>query len=96
MVAAGLDTLIYWPALLFICFPLASKVYTGLENQKIVQYHCHEISLVLLLATIGGSCFKMPGAKWNKYFPNDIEAIKERYIKAKAIYENILKACVEK
>jgi len=56
-----------------------------------MKYH-----FVVLLATISGSCLKIPGAKWNKYFPNDIEAIKERYIKARAIYENILKACVEK
>ena len=37
-----------------------------------------------------------PGGSWNKYFPNDIETIKERYIKARAIYENILKECIEK
>jgi len=37
-----------------------------------------------------------PGGKWNKYFPNDIATVKERYIKARNIYENILKESAEK
>ncbi|TKK65141.1 hypothetical protein FC093_20975 [Ilyomonas limi] len=37
-----------------------------------------------------------PGGKWNKYFPNDIVTVKERYIKAKAVYEQILKETTEK
>ncbi len=35
-----------------------------------------------------------PGGKWNKYFPNDLETIKERYIKARTVYENVLKECI--
>ncbi len=36
-----------------------------------------------------------PGGKWNKYFPNDIDTVKERYIEARNVYENILKECTE-
>ena len=31
------------------------------------------------------------GGKWNKYFPNDIATVTERYKKARAVYEQILK-----
>lgn len=34
-----------------------------------------------------------PGGKWNKYFANDIATVTERYIKAKAVYEQVLKDC---
>jgi hypothetical protein len=32
-----------------------------------------------------------PGAAWDRYFTKDIDVIKERYLKAKAVYEKILK-----
>ena len=37
-----------------------------------------------------------PGGAWNKYFTTERETIKERYIKARAIYQHILKECSEK
>ncbi len=37
-----------------------------------------------------------PGGKWNKYFPNDITSVTERYKKARDVYKNILKECTEK
>jgi len=36
-----------------------------------------------------------PGGKWNKYFPNDIATVTERYMKAKNVYEQILKESAE-
>jgi hypothetical protein len=36
------------------------------------------------------------GGKWNKYFSNDIETIKERFIKARTVYQKIMEECVEK
>ncbi|MEO6188659.1 MAG: CehA/McbA family metallohydrolase, partial [Ginsengibacter sp.] len=32
-----------------------------------------------------------PGGKWNRYFPNDLATVTERYIQAKHVYEKILK-----
>jgi hypothetical protein len=37
-----------------------------------------------------------PGEKWNKYFPNDLTTVTARYIKAKNVYEQILKESAEK
>ena len=37
-----------------------------------------------------------PGGKWNKYFSNDPQTIRNRYIKARTIYQDILKECNEK
>ncbi|MEO6358360.1 MAG: CehA/McbA family metallohydrolase [Ferruginibacter sp.] len=37
-----------------------------------------------------------PGAKWNKYFPNDLATVQARYITARGVYEKILKECNEK
>lgn len=37
-----------------------------------------------------------PGGKWNKYFPNDIITVTERYRKARAVYEQILKETAQK
>ncbi|MDR0792925.1 MAG: CehA/McbA family metallohydrolase [Chitinophagaceae bacterium] len=36
-----------------------------------------------------------PDGKWNKYFPNDMETVQARYLKAKAVYAQILKECNE-
>ena len=36
-----------------------------------------------------------PGGKWNRYFPNTLETVKKRYIKARNVYEVILKDCTE-
>ena len=36
------------------------------------------------------------GGKWNKYFTNDLETIRSRYIKARNVYQNILNECNEK
>jgi hypothetical protein len=37
-----------------------------------------------------------PGGPWNIYFTKEVETIKERYIKAKTVYQQILKECDEK
>jgi hypothetical protein len=37
-----------------------------------------------------------PAGKWNKYFTHEPETIRDRYKKAKAVYEDILKECNEK
>lgn len=37
-----------------------------------------------------------PGGKWNKYFPNDIATVTERYKKARAVYEQILNESADK
>lgn len=37
-----------------------------------------------------------PGDKWNRYFPNDLATVTERYTKARNVYEKILAACNEK
>ncbi len=36
-----------------------------------------------------------PGGKWSKFFPSDPQTIRNRYIKARSIYEDILKECNE-
>lgn len=35
-----------------------------------------------------------PGGKWNKYFPKDLATVEQRYLKAKSVYENILRECI--
>ncbi|MEX6689969.1 CehA/McbA family metallohydrolase [Danxiaibacter flavus] len=37
-----------------------------------------------------------PGGKWNKYFPNDLATVTERYTKAKNVYQQILKETTDK
>ncbi|MEP7253679.1 MAG: hypothetical protein ABI683_14905, partial [Ginsengibacter sp.] len=36
------------------------------------------------------------GGKWNRYFPNDLATVTERYTKARNVYEKILRECNEK
>jgi len=37
-----------------------------------------------------------PGGKWNRYFPNNLATVTERYKKAKNVYEQILKESTDK
>jgi hypothetical protein len=37
-----------------------------------------------------------PGGKWNKYFPNDLATVTERYTKAKNVYQQILEESTER
>ena len=37
-----------------------------------------------------------PGGSWNRYFPDDIDTVTERYLKARSVYENVLKESTKK
>lgn len=68
-----------------------APVYISINNQPIRASAADAIYFVAWIDNILKNI--EPGAKWNKYFPNDYNTIKERYLKAKSVYENIFKEC---
>lgn len=71
----------------------SSPVYISINNQPI---RASAADAKFFIAWIDNILKNIePGAKWHKYFPNDYTAIKARYLKAKNIYQNILKECTE-
>lgn len=70
-----------------------SPVYISISNQPI---RASALDAKFFIAWIDNILKNIePGAKWHKYFPMSYTAIKARYLKAKSVYENILKECTE-
>lgn len=70
-----------------------SPVYISVNNQPI---RASALDAKLFIRWIDNILKNIePGAKWHNYFPNNYTAVKARYLKAKSIYENILKECTE-